>query len=72
MANSGKTVRATAIREGVQLFRKERADLLSKVKTIDAAISGLQSVCEHEWVGTGHDHKYEYLRCTICSLEDKK
>jgi len=37
-----------------------------------SAIEGLQAVCEHDWVYTGHVNTFDDYACTICGLKEAR
>ena len=47
------------------LFEK-REVLYKEVKKIDQAISTLQEICEHDYIGDGHDSHRDHFKCKIC------
>lgn len=37
-----------------------------EVQKLDIAIRSLQELCDHDWVGDGHDSHKNHYRCSIC------
>jgi len=58
-----------AITTNVVFMRTEIRKLNTQMGLLQDAIKGLQSVCSHQWMSTGHGHNYEAQECRICLLE---
>ena len=60
---------ASAITASIQLLREEARAAHNRARLAEDAIKGLQAVCKHSWISTGHGHNYETHECRICMLE---
>lgn len=58
-----------AITPIVVFMRAEIRRLNSEITVLQDSIKGLQSVCHHHWMSTGHGHNYEEQECRICLAE---
>ena len=65
MSDESNHLRISDLRTKLQFHEAEAR----KYRT---AIEGLQQVCEHNWVYTGHGHNFSCYACTICGLEEER
>lgn len=51
-------------------LRNRRQKLKDQLINTEGAIKGLQEVCEHKWVQTGHDSHKDHFVCEYCGATD--
>lgn len=52
-----------------KLFRdleQELQELNLKITSLKNTLTGLRSVCDHEWECDGHDSHHDWEKCSIC------
>lgn len=59
--------------ETVNALKDRAAKARDNARKLDAAVSALQSVCEHSWKETGYDPRggTTYYQCDNCGAEKR-